>query len=99
LEIILEQNYYEFNKQFYKQTEGLTMGAPTSAILAEIYIHNIEHKQLYPVLLKRKIIGYFRYVDDILIIYNKKKTNIDETIAEFNKQGTNIRFSMEKRAI
>jgi hypothetical protein len=27
LEIILEQNYFEFNKQFYKQTEGLAMGA------------------------------------------------------------------------
>jgi hypothetical protein len=54
LEIILEQNYFEFNKQFYKQTEGLAMGAPTSAILAEIYIQYIEHKQLYPVLLKQK---------------------------------------------
>jgi hypothetical protein len=94
LKIILEQNYFEFNKQFYKQTEGLAMGAPTSAILAEIYIQHIEHKQLYPVL-KQKIIRYFRYVDDILIIYNETKTNIDETIAEFNKQGTNIRFSIE----
>jgi hypothetical protein len=30
------------------------------------------------------------------MIYNEKKTNIDETIAEFNEQGSNIRFSMEK---
>jgi hypothetical protein len=62
LGIILEQNYFEFNKQFYKQNEGLAMGAPTSAILADIHI---EHKQLYPILLKQKNIGYFRYVDDI----------------------------------
>jgi hypothetical protein len=51
------------------------MGAPTSAILAEIYIQYLEHKQLYPILIKQKIIGYFRYVDDILIIYNGKRTH------------------------
>jgi hypothetical protein len=33
------------------------MGAPTSAILAEAYIQNIEHKQIYPILIKHKIIG------------------------------------------
>jgi hypothetical protein len=49
LGITLEQNYFEFNKQFYKQNVGLAMGAP-----------------------------------------------IDETIAEFNKNGTNIISSIEK---
>jgi hypothetical protein len=32
-----------------------------------------------------KILGYFRYVDDILILYNKKLTNIDLTLLDFNK--------------
>jgi hypothetical protein len=53
------------------------MGAPTSATLAEVYIQYIEHKKLYPILKKRQIIGYFRYIDDILIIYNQNKTNIE----------------------
>jgi hypothetical protein len=61
------------------------MGAPTSAILAEIYIKHIEHKKIYPILIKYQIIGYFRYVDDIFIIYDQRKTNIDETLTEFNK--------------
>jgi hypothetical protein len=47
-------------------------------------------------IVKTKIIGYFRYVDDILMIYNETKTNIDETIVEFNEKDTTIRFSMEK---
>jgi hypothetical protein len=37
LRTILEQNYFEFNQQYYKQTQGLGMGAPTSAIFAETY--------------------------------------------------------------
>jgi hypothetical protein len=28
------------------------MGAPTSAILAEAYIQNMEHKQIYPIIMK-----------------------------------------------
>jgi hypothetical protein len=56
----------------------------------------MEHKQIYPVLLNHKIIGYFRYVDDILLIYNQNETNIDEMLAEFNKQQPTIKFTIEK---
>jgi hypothetical protein len=41
---------------------------------------------LYPILKKHQIIGYFRYVEDILIIYNQNKTNVEETQNSTNKQ-------------
>jgi hypothetical protein len=47
---------------------GLAMGAPASAIIAETYLQSLEHNQVYNSLTNHKIIGYFRYVDDILII-------------------------------
>jgi hypothetical protein len=50
------------------------MGAPTSAILAEAYIQHMQHKRIYPVLIKHQLIGYYRYIEDILIIYDQKKT-------------------------
>jgi hypothetical protein len=65
------------------------VGAPTSAILAEVYIHSMKHKEVYQILIKYQIIGYFRYIDYVFIIYNHRKTNIDETFEEFNKQRTN----------
>jgi hypothetical protein len=43
---ILEQNYFQHHHKYYKQTDGLAMGAPTSAILAEIYIQNMEHTNI-----------------------------------------------------
>jgi hypothetical protein len=46
--------------------------------------------------MKYQLIGYFRHVDDILIIYNQKKTNKDETLAELNKHKTNIKLTIEK---
>ena len=68
LNIVLEQNYFQYEQKHYKQTDGLAMGAPTSAILAEVYIQHMEHTQIYDILNKQNIIGYFRYVDDILIV-------------------------------
>jgi hypothetical protein len=46
------------------------MGAPTLAILAEIFVQFLEHTVIYKILEKRQIIDYYRYVDDILITLN-----------------------------
>jgi hypothetical protein len=43
LKVIMKQNYFQFDQQYYEQIEGLAMGAPTSEILAEIFIQRIEH--------------------------------------------------------
>jgi hypothetical protein len=55
----------------------------------------MQHKQLHTILRIYQIIGYFRYVDGF-IIYDQNKTNIVETLAEFNKQRTGIKFTIEK---
>jgi hypothetical protein len=64
---VLEQNYFQFQDGFYIQKTGLTMGAPTSSILSEIYLQYIEHNKIFENLTYHNILGYFRYVDDILI--------------------------------
>jgi hypothetical protein len=61
------------------------MRAPSLAILTEIYLQSIEHNEIYNnILIKHKIKGYFRYVDDILIIYDLQTTNIKNALHEFN---------------
>jgi hypothetical protein len=56
---ILSHNYFQFDNAYYRQDEGLAMGAPSSAILAEIYLQYIESDYIYDILRKHKIIGYF----------------------------------------
>jgi hypothetical protein len=90
LNIIFEHNYMQFNDHFYKHDEGLAMGAPTSAILAETFIEHLEHSKLIKILNKHQIIDYHRYVDDILILYNK-----NNTLDECNTIHPNIKFTME----
>jgi hypothetical protein len=72
------------------------MGAPTLSILAETYIQHIEHKQIYQTLIKQQIITYFRYVDDILMIYYQRETNIEHTLDKINKLQPFIKFTTEK---
>jgi hypothetical protein len=81
---ILEHNYMQFNDQFYSQNEGLAMGAQTSAALAETFIQYLEHTKIIKILDKYQILDYYRYVDDILIVYNKNITDIENTLNAFN---------------
>jgi hypothetical protein len=76
---IINQNYIQHDNQLFTQNEGLAMGAPTSAILAEIFIQHLEHNDIIKILQKHHIIDYYRYVDGILIIYNEDHTNIEDT--------------------
>jgi hypothetical protein len=81
---ILDQNYFVHNNQLFQQDEGLPMGAPTSAILSQIFLQHLEHKDTLSILSKHHLDSYNRYVDDILIIYNNTRTNTEEVLVEFN---------------
>jgi hypothetical protein len=72
LTVVIDQNYFHFTGRTYVQHDGLTMGAPTSSILSEFYLQHLEHSKIYDILLNFNIVGYFRCVDDLLIIYNEK---------------------------
>jgi hypothetical protein len=93
--VTLQQNYFQHNDELYTQNEGLAMGAPTSAILAEIFIQYLEHNNIIQILQKHQILDYYRYVDDILIIYNEEHTNILDTLNDFNLIHPNIQYTIE----
>jgi hypothetical protein len=56
LKTVKERNHFQFEQKYYEQTNGQSMRAPTSAILAEAYIQNMEHKQMYSISTKHQII-------------------------------------------
>jgi hypothetical protein len=95
---ILDQNYFKFNNQIFQQIEGLRMGAPTTSILSEVFLQYIEHINTVNILSKFHIESYSRYVDDILLIYNKTRTNIQEVLEEFNKIHHNLQFTLEQES-
>jgi hypothetical protein len=93
---IIDQNYFQFLDKTYVQTEGLDMGAPTSSIFSELYLQFLENSTIYNLLLNHDIVGYFRYVDDILIVCDKRKTNIDTLLEGLNNISPKLKFTIEK---
>ena len=71
------------------------MGAPSSSIFSDIYMQYLEHTKIFDILVKHKLVGYFRYVDDVLIIYEETTTNIHEILNMFNNISPTLTFTME----
>jgi ABC-type lipoprotein export system ATPase subunit len=71
------------------------MRAPSSSILPEIYLQHIEHTHLPFLTQKHKLVNYFRYVDDILLIYDSHHTNIQAILDDFNSLHPNLQFTEE----
>jgi hypothetical protein len=73
------------------------MGAPTSAILAEVFMQYLEHNHITNIRKKHHIIDYYRHVDDILIIYKEDCINTDDMLKEFNSIHPNIQYTIENQ--
>jgi len=83
-EVIIKQNYFTNNKSIVIQNGGLAMGAPSSSITAEIFLQDTEHSHLACLSKMHNIVNYFRYVDDILVIFYPNHTNIQAILDDFN---------------
>jgi len=95
-QVLIEQNYFLFQDIICIQNAGLAMGAPTSSIFSEIYPQYIENTKFCEILVRHKIEEYFRYVDDILLMYKQDQTNIQEVLDNFNNLTPNIKFTVEE---
>ena len=70
-------------------------GCPLFSILSEIFLLHAEHSHLPRLKQKHKIFNYFRYIDDILLIYDSSHTNIKSIFEDFNSIHPNLTFSEE----
>jgi len=71
------------------------MGAPSSGIISESFLQHFEHTHLPKLAHKHKLINYFRYVDDILLIYDDLQTDVHTILSDFNSLHPNLQFTKE----
>jgi hypothetical protein len=94
-QILIKQNYFQFQDTLYIQEEGLAMVAPCSSFFSEIYLHHTENTKIIDILLEYHILHYFRYVDDILIVYKNDTTSIYDVLDIFNSIIPTMKFTVE----
>lgn len=97
LEVILNQNYFIFDGNYYIQKKGLAMGSPLSGLLADIYLNHYENTHMFSSAnkLHNKIISYTRYVDDTFIIFDGTIRQINNLKNYLNNINDNIQFTLE----
>jgi len=92
---ITHQNYFSNNEKILIQQDRLAMGAPSSGLIAEFFLQNLEDTHLTQLCNKHTITAYFRYVDDILIICDSRHTDIKHIQEDFNTLHPYMNFTAE----
>ena len=84
------ENTFMLNSNFYKQTDGCTMGGTLSVIFSHIYMTKTEEDVAKPT----NQSFYKRFVDEI--ISKKKKDQPDLLFENLNNHHPNINYTIEK---
>jgi hypothetical protein len=90
---ITTQNYS--HNHIISQHDALALGAPSSGLIAELFLQNMENVHLARLSHKHGIIDYFRYVDGILLIFDPELTDIQAILTDFNTSHPNLHFTAE----
>ena len=102
IKLILTNNIFEFNREYYKQIKGTAMGTKMAPTYANLTLGYLERK-LYSELEKKSANlssyvkeNWWRYLDDCFIIWNDKLSDISflTDVLQILKQS--IVFKIEK---
>ena len=93
-DVITRQNDFIHKHDIISQHDGLAMGAP-SGLIAEFFLQHADNRHLARLSHKHRIIDYFMYVDDILLIYDPNHSDIHSIQTDFNALHPNLHFTAE----
>ena len=89
------QVYYFVNNNILIQNDGVAIAAPSSSILSEVSSQHAENSHFAYLAQKHRIINYFLYVDDILLIFYPNHTDIQAILTDFNSVHPKLHFIAE----
>ena len=93
LSLILKHNSFEFNKQYFRQTRGCSMGSNASPEIADIAFHELEKKII--VNNHNNIHFWKRFRDDVFAIFLGTQTELTNFIQKINTMHPTFKFSYE----
>jgi hypothetical protein len=102
IQLILENNTFHFNGKNYRQLLGTAMGTKTAPTYATLTLGFLELTLYKRVKLNYALStyemfkeNYFRYLDDILIIYDTSKMPLNHISSLLNDLHENLNFKLE----
>ncbi|CAJ0924718.1 unnamed protein product [Ranitomeya imitator] len=83
IRFVLHHNYFSFGNNLYQQCMGSAMGSKMSPQYANLFMAKLEEEFLSSCSVKP--FAYFRYIDDLLIIWTGSKDDLLTFHNNFNK--------------
>ncbi|XP_069460848.1 uncharacterized protein [Ambystoma mexicanum] len=98
LELALCNNFFTFDETFYLQVSGTAMGAAFAPSLAVIFMSEYEQQFILHTNnpFREKMSWWFRYIDDIIFIWQENGTSLDNFLKWANDQTSEIQVTLEK---
>ena len=101
--IILKNNNFYFNGKHYRQLKGTAMGTKVAPVYATLCLSYLE-KSLYTIIESKYgpfmkdffINNYFRFLDDVFIIFDSELISVDCIDSMLNNLDPHLTFNLEK---
>ncbi|CAJ0954991.1 unnamed protein product [Ranitomeya imitator] len=92
IKFILTHNYFEFHKKIYLQETGTAMGSKMAPQYANVFMAKLESDFLSSCLIMP--LAYYRYIDDILIIWTESEQQLKTFHEQFNQFHPTINLTL-----
>jgi len=91
LSLVMNNNYFHFNGQYYHQIKGTAMGTPAAVVFANLFMHILERNVLkrYPNL----VYLYKRYLDDLLLVVSPEISSKIKASLQSMERNIKLEFS------
>ena len=91
--LVLKNNFFEFNEEFYLQKQGTAIGTKMAPSYAILFMDALESAFLDSVAQKPLI--WWRYIDDIFLVWEHGESALRDFIAELNAFHPSVKFTSE----
>ena len=92
LELIIGRNCFQFGNKYFLQKVGCAMGSTASPEICDITLHDLENRILQQA---DNILTWWRYRDDILIIYGGNIEEFKNLVNTMNQMHPTLKFTFE----
>ena len=93
LELVLTNNHFECNGEFYHQLSGMAMGTKLAPSYANLFMTKFEDKYVYTYPLQPQL--WKRFIDDIFLIWPHGRNSLTKFIGHLNTVHPTIKFTSD----
>ncbi|CAJ0917920.1 unnamed protein product [Ranitomeya imitator] len=95
LNLVLRENFFMFEDDFFLQTCGTAMGSNVAPAYANLYMDHFERTYVYPnSIFQQHALTWYRYIDDIFCIWKGDQTSLQGFFNTINEARPGLTFTL-----